>query len=351
MSQAESGKTPPKPNTIVVDPLGNAETEDSRVPQPIIHREQLSPQRLETRVDLNKVGGSSGEHVVYIVLQDFGLPFRTITIERDFITDRAGGEDSVESDGVIVACESRGWNSRTETHIVDNDTEEGNIVLKPGQHVFFAHDWYSSDFRTGFIMNDAQILAFKDKWKDPEEIKKWASGYTPIIKITYEGNVLIFTVYDDTTADVIYEKMVSQADSVIAGADTADRTREQVLEVALARSKKLLIEVQGKLQDALFENERLKREGARAQAFEFQPERTTSDDPYGYCNVLGINPGILFEMPPQDAERVVIGLRRIYSTIFHPDVSKQVDPEAMARINDATDKILTRIKTGSWERN
>lgn len=369
MSQEQSfpGKTPPQTDgqsAIVVDQFGNAETEDSRKPQIIIHREQLSPERLEARIDLDKLGGSSGEHVLYIVLQDFGLPFRTITVNQIFKREGEDGEEEtpyvapIKANKVKIACSSRSWiGGRTEIHVVGHDTEEDDVILEPEEHMFFAHDGYSSDFRTGFIMNDAQIVAFKDNWKNPEEIKQWADIYTPIIRIGYEGNMLIITGYDDTNADVIYEKVVSQADSVIAGENTAVRTREQVLEVALARNKDLLIEVQRKLQDALFENDKLKRERVLhtsqedTQVFGSRTEKATLNDPYGHCDALGINPDRLFEMSPQQAEKLVLAVRRVFSTFYHPDINSQVDPKTMGKINDSADKILTRIKTGSWGRN
>ena len=74
-------------------------------------------------------------------------------------------------------------------------------------------------------------------------------------------------------------------------------------------------------------------------------------DPFGHCRELGLDPESLFNMPPDVAERVVLGLRRSYAGSYHQDVNRQVDPAIMGRINDSVDKVLARLKTGSWGRN
>jgi hypothetical protein len=124
----------------------------------------------------------------------------------------------------------------------------------------------------------------------------------------------------------------------------------------LARVKERLIDTQRKLQAALFENDQLKKQAAgttqAGQYSSFRVERTSSnEDPYGHCNILGIDPKRLFGMQPGQAQRVVSGLRRIYATFYHPDVNSQTDPTILKAINDAADKILTRLETGSWGRN
>ncbi len=412
MSQPERtlGRFPSQPDqtTFIVDSLGNVETPESRDPQIIIHREQLSPQQRATTIDLDKVAGTS----IYVVLQDFGLPFRTITINQVYISENDDGvreetnyHTPTKADKLSVACPSYGWNERTAIYTDGKNFNEDPVELEPGQRVVFAHDEDSSDFRNGFIRNDAHIAAFQDDWRNPEE-SRYFDRYTPIVVIAYEAKNLRIVTHDAANAEVIFEKLVSQADAatttesrvssemdeatyreviaslqntlspdqmkvvigLVAGIQRlesendsltrrveAGQMREQVIEVALTRNKRLLIETQERLQKAHYENAQLKKQaGGATYADPFSRFKSESGgsgaDPYGYCGILGITPERLYEMPPQEAEKVVTALRRVYSNLYHPDRNSQVDPQMMRDINNAADRILTRLKTGSWGR-
>lgn len=383
----------PSEGTFIVDHLGNVESEFSRQPQRIIHRELLSPRQPTTGIELDKVTSSSGTPNIYTVLQDFGLPFRTITINQVF-------ETQYETDGpiytfagegraskLLVTCPSYGWNEQTRS-MGGEELNDGAVVLEPGQRVIFAHLGQSADFRTGFILNDAEIIGFKDDWRDPLNSDHFG-GYTPTIEFRYEGNLLTVSSFDDQNIEVVYEKLATQADSVVghAGlpgntevsdilglvqniltpeklgllASLADRlqtslSREQTLEVALVRNKDLLNQTNRRLQEVLHENERLKSQGASTKQTDFSStigkEKTGSaEDPFGHCAILGILPERVFGISPAEAEKLISGLRRVYSTIYHPDLNEQVDPNLLKAINNSADKVLQRIKTGSWGRN
>ena len=388
---------------FIVDKLGNVETPESRTPQIVIHREQLNPQKRAMRIDLDKVAGSSGKSAVYVVLLDFGLPFRTITVNQMFV---GADEEGIDVNKLLVTCPSYGWNERTARYIDRRNFDEGGVELGEGQQVVFAHDGQATDYRTGFIQNDAHVVAFTDDWRKPGE-KGHFGDYTPIVGVAYEERNLTITTYDDANAEVIFEKMVSQADTAptthqptsealgeavyrevieslqnvlspdqmkivtkfVAGVQSfgaeneslrirveQGQMHEQALEVALSRNKKLLIDTQGRLQAVLYENEQLKKQAegsAKANtSSKFRPEtRGSGADPLGYCAVLGINSERLFGMHPDEAQKIVGALRNVYSKLYHPDINSEVDPQVMKDINNAADRVITRIKTGYWGRN
>lgn len=392
--ELNAGQFPLQPSegTFLVDQQGNVEAEFSRKPQRIIHRELLNPRLPRTSIDLDKVTGSSGAPTMYAVLQDFGLPFRTITINQVFETHYEAEDPiyTIAGEGkpskLLFACPSYGWNEQTRVMYGEDFNDEA-VILEPGQHVVFAHDGQSTDFRTGFIQNDALIVAFSDDWRDPSNLDHY-QGYTPIIDFRYDGNVLLISSFDEQIIEIIYEKLASQADVVTAQAIPGDAeiseilgmvqniltpeklqllaslaerlqtslSHKQALKIALVRNKDLLNQTNRRLQEALHENERLKSQGASTKQTDFSStfskEKTGSTaDPYGHCATLGILPERVFDIPPGEAEKLISGLRRVYSTIYHPDINKQVDQNVIKTINNAADKILQRLKTGSWGRN
>lgn len=403
--------------TFIVDVLGRVETPESKIPRIVIHREQLSPQRPEISIGLESVECLSGDSILFVVFQEFGLPFRTITIKQIFEREGGDGEEEAfyipptKAHKLALSCPSYGWNKVTQRYIDGRDFDDGDVMLQAGEQVVFAHDGKSADFRTGFIQNDASIVVFKDDWRIPGETGHF-DEYTPLIGITYQGTHLTLKTYDEVTADVIFEKKVSQADEAVTrepltttefpdettvleiinvlqgilaptqtqiltevargiqslSAENAtlrerlqdDKARQQVLEVTNGRIKQRLINTQEELQKALFENQQLKREaGGATRSDPFSglgTEKTGSNanDPYGYCGTLRIDPDrLLNTLPPDVAQRVVQGLRRVYSTIYHPDKPENahIDPSLLKGINHAADRILDRIRTGSWGRN
>lgn len=381
--------------TFFVDRLGNVETPESRTPQIVIHREQLSPQQRAVRIDFDKVAVSSDQAAVYVVLMDFGLPFRTVTTHI-YITPE-------ESNKLVVTCPSLGWNETT-IRIDGRSFDERGVELEEGQRVVFAHDGQPTDYRTGFIQNDAYVVAFTDDWRKPGEEGHYGH-YTPIVELTYVNRGLTITTYDEAHAEVIFEKIVSQADvtpttppalemlgedaylevteslqrvlppdqfKTVTGLVTGlqslgrenkslreqvegGRIHEQALEVALTRNKNLLNETQGRLQAALHENEQLRRKASGTSKEGFTTFRAEASgagvDPLGYCGVLGVNPERLFGMHPDEAQKVVSALRNVYSRLYHPDINRNIDPQIMKDINNAADRVITRIKTGHWGRN
>ncbi|OGH04020.1 MAG: hypothetical protein A2W22_00125 [Candidatus Levybacteria bacterium RBG_16_35_11] len=345
---------------IIVDSSGNAETEESKIPQIVMHRETISPERPEAIVDLDTLdSSSSGEYAVYVFLYDFGIPPRTVQVSRLF-EDKWNGEftdvnitdetyNPIRLNKVRINCPLYGYGP-TAIHVTGHDISEGIVSMEPGEHVTLGHDREPSDLRLGFINNEARAVVFDSSW-DIKDIKEHATYYTPFLQIRYEGNIIVITGYDDANAEVIYEKKATQTD-VVAGDETGDKTREQVLETILARIKSRLIKTNEELQNALFENMKLKKE-TKERPFQSPFIRilnASAEDPYGYCKTLGIDPDLLSSRSPKDAEKIVLGIRRNYASIYHPDKG-DVDPEELMKINAATDKILERIKTGYWGRS
>ncbi len=410
--ELSQGRQEPFHSTFIVDAVGNVEAPESKVPQIVIHREQLNPRHKTVQIDLDSVTSSSGTPSIYVIMQDFGLPLRAITVNQLFITnyfDEGQPEETThttpeKANKLLVSCPSYRWNERTERYTDGRNHSEGEIKLADGDRVVFAHDGKSSDYRTTFIRNDAHVLGFHDTWRDPEE-GNFEFGYVPLIGLVHEQGKLTISAYDNANAEVIFEKMVSQADasatSDTSGIDAFDkdrffdivdaiktvlspdqlekvyelwqennklaaenkslnernvesRMREQSLEVALNRNKNLLSETQSQLQATLNENDRLKKQAGstpKDDSSRFRSEASGSKtDPMGYCKSLGITPDRLFEMHPDDAIKVVNALRVVYSKLYHPDTNKEINPQFLKDINNATDKILERIRTGYWGR-
>ncbi len=405
---------------IVVDAEGNAYTDLTREKESVIKSERLDPIHPVVQIDLESIITEDYGSAIAIAIQDFGLPPRIIRIGGDFTTmsDITGTrrEDDHYTGAprtLFLAAHSpdeKGTYRFDEKGLPEKETSR--IELSRGESMIWAHNGDPSEERTGYIREnfwELTALSPKDYFGSPDfsDIIGLPGGFTALIGITYESNVLSIYSLDGAHADVLCQQVRSLSDDikhyageegVIDEIDPADviamlrvgddstgelltrilseRTeammavgglRTQIidakigndnLETLLAVNKKMLRKARQEAADLAREVQRLQREGQtsgqtrqnRDSIFDFLGGRqTTEADPHGHCATIGIDSAFIFSLPSDAAKKVVNGVRKGLAAGFHSD-THDIDDEAMKRVNAAVDSILERLDQGYWGR-
>lgn len=217
---------------IAVNSSGEAFTELTRTKEAIIVSEHLDSAHPVVKVDLEKIITERGGDGVSIVIQDFGLPPRVITVRGDFINikDVAGMERTKEHyrsvpkqlEFEVISPETNGTYHFDERGLPTKDYGTP-VVLSRGETMLWAHDGEPSDQRTGYIGGSMWELVAQlphDYWGEPDfsdalEIDGGLRrGFVPLIGLHYEGNTLSVYSLDDVHAEVQYQQVRSLADEI-----------------------------------------------------------------------------------------------------------------------------------------
>lgn len=222
----------PDTDAIIVNPDGEAFTDFTRNREVVVRSEALNALNPVVKIDLGKVVTTQNGPGVAIVIQDFGLPPRIITINGGFpdirdIQSRRQSEaqhpDSSEYlDFDVISPEMNGTYHFDDKMLPAKD-DGLEVIMGRGETMLWAHDGVPSDERTGYIGGSTwELIALlpEDYWGQPDfsDISETDGGlrrgYVPLIGMSYEGNVLSIHSLDDTHAEVQYQQLRSLADDL-----------------------------------------------------------------------------------------------------------------------------------------
>lgn len=214
---------------ITIDAKGNAYTDFTREKESIIRSERLDAQHPVVKINLETIVTQEGGCGVSIVVQDFGLPARTINVSGEFVSMSEVRGVARSEEHYAGAPKHLGISAispdRDKTYFLDDkglpaDWQE--VGLSRGEAMLFAHDGSPSDERTGYIASgfwELITLLPRDYYgsKDFSDVGSAVGrGYVPFIGISYEGSVLSIHSLDDVHAEVQYQQVRSLADESVA---------------------------------------------------------------------------------------------------------------------------------------
>ncbi len=276
---------------IVVDAEGNAYTDLTREKESVIRSERLDSAHPVVHINLETLITEHGGSAVAIVVQDFGLPPRVISIDGDFTDMRDVAGVSREDEHYMSAPKTLSLTSPStengRTYIFDYGDgyptdDPGSVKLSRGESMFWAHEGTPSDERTGYIENYSpyELVGLpprdyygKPDFSDLDEYRmSLTNGFTPLIGISYAHNILSVYSLDDAHAEVLYQQVRSLADEsvdyaapatledeidfseLIAGLAAGDESAQKTLETIMTDRAEALIAVNGlksQLSDAI----------------------------------------------------------------------------------------------------
>jgi hypothetical protein len=363
---------------------GETTGEIEHLQQVVLEVEQLSDTQPAISIDMRKItaDGYSGLQGIQVMLLDFGIPPRSVTIMADFQTSNEVQAEGYESENasspnILTIHAPRTANEEHTLDVDERNADFSGFSLRRGNFLHLVHDGESISTRTGFLDEfDTLGVSHYGAW----------GHYENILKLSYEGHDLVIETSNHARALVAYGKSVGFADRHQVAEDIPEEitallddigdeaTREAALELH-SRLTKLAIEHEVKLGEmetieALLQHNKglLREERQKVWGLQNELDRrkressssaTDSDDRSRgrmggqstagktaleqHCEVIGLNPALLDGDP---AVVVMAGkaMRKVWAKKLHSDVSSSEDSEeALKEINAAVDAILERF--------
>ncbi len=367
-------------DVFYVNPEGEASGEIEHLQQVGLEIEQLSDSNPSLSIDMRKIsaGGYSGLNGIEIMLLDYGIPPRRITISGDFLTPsevRTSGyeteNDSSPNTLSLNSPRNDGRGNQLHNIIEAKYQSSDNIPLRRGHSLYICHDGESVATRTGFLDEFDRLAAseYADLFQDET-----------LLGLTYEGHELKIETQNHSQAIIMYGKSVGFADrhavtedipeeiKTMISAIEDEETRNAVLELH-SRLAKLAVEHEVTLGDmetmeALLAHNKvlLRDERNKVWTLEREVEKLKSkgnggaDDSDWLKNILGGNAGRsgtsmethfqTIGLSPEilNAEPALIvnaakAMRKAWAKSLHSDVSGK-DDDALKAINSSVDSIV-----------
>jgi len=193
-----------------VGPDGEATGEIDHLKQIGLEFVHLSSSEPEAEIDVRKIAGEE----LQVLLLDFGIPPRIVTISGDFRSEREAGseeynetEDSSPNTLTVKAPTTDGSNDTynlTYGRYLDRDVD-----LRRGGWLAIGHDGDSSDTRNGFLGNFDGLAVYE--LSEPEEEFPYR-GYELLLSVGYNSHNLTLRTSGQANALVIYSRSIGFAD-------------------------------------------------------------------------------------------------------------------------------------------
>lgn len=386
-----SGRLEPRPiaqgdrRPFIVSPDGEATGEITHLQQVGLEFIRLSPGEPVAEIDARKVAGQE----IQVLLLDFGMPPRALTISGDFKTEyeTTSSKYTEENDNspntLELTCPAYGWSNsdRASTHYYDSGMSvEHSISLRRGHFMALNHSGATSEIRNGFIEHDAEIV-LSDDWPKDKDIDDAGAN---LLSVGYVGHSILIKAQDATNAFIIYGKSIGFADRHVeaAGFSSAElesflgrlttqggeqvvrelfesiaslATQHEVavgqvetLEALLANSKSLLASERNRTWRLERELRHAKEAGQEATSTSgseewfnraFGTSGASSNTAGEACKILGLDPTIL-ELDPTLIRNMVSMARKAWSKSLHSDITGSREAEEKLKsVNNAADAL------------